>query len=78
MKKLTLLLKKNDEINRKHLQQRKNKKFTYLNFKPTRPITKKTEFEHELQFQRKSNNPGENQPMKAFSVSEVILTSREN
>ena len=27
-------LKKNDEINRKFLQQKKNKKFNYLKFKP--------------------------------------------
>ena len=38
-------LRKNDEINRKHLQERNNKKFTYLKFKPIRPITETTEFE---------------------------------
>ena len=43
-------LRKNEEINRKHLQQRKNKKFSYLKFKPTTPMTKTTEFEHDCNF----------------------------
>ena len=47
-------LRKNDEINQKHLQQRKNKEFTYLKFKTTRPITKTTEFDIGSQFQRKN------------------------
>ena len=40
------ILGKNDEINPKHLQQRK-KMFTYLMFKPTRPISASTGFEQE-------------------------------
>ena len=43
---ITVTLGKNDKTNRKQLQQRKNKKSTYLKFKPTRPITKTTEFKH--------------------------------
>ena len=31
---ITSTLEKNDELNRKHLQQRKTKKFNYLKFKP--------------------------------------------
>ena len=56
-------------MNQKQLQQRK---FTYLKFKKTRPITKKTEFEHGSQ----QIILGENQPMQAYSIREVILTSR--
>ena len=51
-KEIKANLRKNEEINRKHLQQRKNKKFSYLKLKPTTPMTKTTEFEHGLQFQR--------------------------
>ena len=58
---ITVTLGKNDKTNRKQLQQRKNKKSTYLKFKPTRPITKTTEFKHGSQFQRKTDNPGEKQ-----------------
>ena len=52
-------LRKNDKINWKHLLQRKNRKFTYVKYKPTRPTTKTTEFEHGSQFHRNANNPGE-------------------
>lgn len=51
-------LRNNDEINRKHLLQRKSKNFTYLEYKPTRRITETTELEHGLQFHRKTGNPG--------------------
>ena len=34
VKRLFLHLKRDDELNRKHLQQRKIKKFNYLKFKP--------------------------------------------
>ena len=71
-------LRENHEINWKHLLQRKNKKFTYLQYKPTWPITETTEFLYGLQPQRKTDNPGENKPMQASSVSEVTLTFREN
>ena len=50
-------LRKNNEINRKYLLQRKNKKFTNLKYKPTRPTTETTEFEQGLQFHRKTDNP---------------------
>ena len=43
-------LRKNDE--KLKLLQIKNKKLTYLKYKPTRPITETTEFEHGLQFQK--------------------------
>ena len=69
-------LRKNNEINRKYLLQRKNKKFTNLKYKPTRPTTETTEFEQGLQFHRKTDNP--NQPMQTSSVNKLILTSREN
>ena len=68
-KEINATLRKNDEMNKKQLQQRK---FTYLKFKKTRPITKKTEFEHGSQ----QIILGENQPMQAYSIREVILTSR--
>ena len=42
-------------MNQKQLQQRK---FTYLKFKKTRPITKKTEFEHGSQFKIETDNTG--------------------
>ena len=71
-------LRENHEINWKHLLQRKNKKFTYLQYKPTWPITETTEFLYGLQFQRKTDNPEENKPMQASSVSEVTLTFSEN
>ena len=43
--KIHATLRKNDKINRKHLQRKKKKKrLAYLKFKPTRPLTEKTEF----------------------------------
>ena len=42
-------------------------------------MTETTEFEHGFQFQRKEKKfLGENRPMQASSVSEEILTFREN
>ena len=55
--KVNATLGKNGEMNRKHLQQRHNKKFTNLKFKPTRLITETTEFEQGSQFQRRTDNP---------------------
>ena len=45
LEEINATLRKNYEINWKHLQQRKNKKITYLKFKPTRPINETNEFE---------------------------------
>ena len=43
--KIHATLRKNDKINRKHLQRKKKKKrLAYLKFKSTRPLTEKTEF----------------------------------
>ena len=71
-------LRKNDE-KLKHLLQTKNKKLTCLMYKPTRPITETTEFEHGLQFQKQQQIIlGESQPMQGPFEREVILTSWEN
>ena len=72
---ITAALRKNDE-KLKHLLQTKNKILTYLKYKPTRPITETTEFEHRLQFQKKQQIIlGESQPMQGSFEREVILTS---
>ena len=42
--KIHATLRKNDKINRKHLQRKKKKRLAYLKFKPTRPLTEKTDF----------------------------------
>ena len=43
-------LRKNNEINRKYLLQRKNKKFTNLKYKPTRPTTETTDLNRDCNF----------------------------
>lgn len=52
-------VRKSDEINQKHLQQRKNKRFTYLKFKPTRSVSETTEFKRESLIPIKTDNSGE-------------------
>ena len=42
----------------KETQNELNNKFTYLKFKPIRPITETTKFEHGSEFQRKTDNLG--------------------
>ena len=52
-------VRKSDEINQKHLQQRKNKRFIYLKFKPTRSVNETTEFKRESLIPIKTDNSGE-------------------
>ena len=52
-------VRKSDEINQKHLQQRKNKRFIYLKFKPTRSVSETTEFKRESLIPIKTDNSGE-------------------
>lgn len=52
-------VRKSDEINQKHLQQRKNKRFIYLKFKPTRSVSETTEFKRESLTPIKTDNSGE-------------------
>lgn len=52
-------VRKGDEINQKHLQQRKNKRFIYLKFKPTRSVSETTEFKRESLIPIKTDNSGE-------------------
>ena len=51
-------LKKEWRNKSKTTSTKKKQKFTYLKFKPARPITETTEFEHGLLFQKKVDNPG--------------------
>lgn len=51
-------VRKSDEINQKHLQQRKNKRFIYLKFKPTRSVSETTEFKRESLTPIKTDNSG--------------------
>ena len=55
---INVTLRKNYGINREYLQQRKNRKFTYLKFKPTRPVSETTEFERESLIQKRTDNSG--------------------
>ena len=70
-------LRKNNEINRKYLLQRKNKKFTNLKYKPTRPTTEKQNLNRDCNFTEKQIILVENQPMQTSSVNKLILTSRK-